>query len=48
MGSTSPEQKVITTKEQLAAAAVAAFVDGDPTTAQHIVDTLGDRAQGNR
>jgi len=35
---------VITTKEQLAAAAVNAFVDSDPTTAQH----LGDRAQVDR
>ena len=37
-------QEPIRTPQQLAAAAVQAFLDGDPATRQHIVDQLGARA----
>lgn len=43
-GAAMPD-KPIETREELAAAAVQAFLDGDPATRQHIVDVLGDRAQ---
>jgi len=35
----------IRTKQELADAAVRAFLDGDDATRQHIVDELGARAQ---
>lgn len=38
-----PANPVITTRQELADALVQAFVDGDPATSQHIVDTLGER-----
>lgn len=40
-----PGETVITTPQEALAALVNAFVDGDPETSQHIVDTLGTRAR---
>jgi len=39
------EPDPITTPQELADAAVNAFVDGDPATSQHIVDVLTERAR---
>lgn len=38
-----PGQTVITNRQEAVDALVAAFVDGDAATSQHIVDTLGKR-----
>jgi hypothetical protein len=40
-----PGETVITSPQEALDALVQAFVDGDPTTSQHIVDVLGDRVR---
>lgn len=37
-----PGETVITTRQEAVDAIVEAFIDGDPVTSQHIVDTLGE------
>lgn len=39
------DKRVIADPGDLVDALVEAFLDGDPETRQHIVDTLGERAQ---
>jgi hypothetical protein len=43
-----PDETVITNQREVVDAIVQAFVDGDPQTSQHIVDTLGERKKGRR
>jgi hypothetical protein len=43
-----PDETVITNQREVVDAIVQAFVDGDPKTSQHIVDTLGERKKGRR
>lgn len=40
-----PNDRPITNRAELAAAAVQAFLNGDDATRQHIVDALGARAE---
>lgn len=42
------DRQVIADPADLADALVRAFLDGDAETRQHIVDTLGERAEPNR
>lgn len=47
MGFLTPRgERVITSADELRQAAIDAFLDGNPETCQHIVDTLGDRTAG--
>ncbi|WP_199440750.1 hypothetical protein [Umezawaea beigongshangensis] len=41
---TPRDRNTITDTTDLADALIEAFVNGDPATSQHIVDTLGERA----
>lgn len=43
---TPRRERVITDPDELRQAVIDAFLDGDPETCQHIVDTLGDRKAG--
>jgi hypothetical protein len=42
------DPNIIADQQDLVEALVREIVDGDVTTSQHIVDTLGDRAQRRR
>ena len=41
------DPRAVVDAQDLVEAVVAAFINGDAATRQHIVDTLGDRAQGS-